>query len=137
MADEVLREFGKRLRASIEREAIIARLNKDEFVISLSKIENVESLKNLVNKIRKKMEDNFIIRNKRIKITPSIGIAIYPDDGSEPIGLVGKAGIAMSKSREVILHNPIRFDDSLAREIQEHFWIKTDLIQAISKGSYS
>lgn len=134
VADEVLREFGKRLRASIEREAIIARLNKDEFVISLSKIENVESLKNLVNKIRKKMEDNFIIRNKRIKITPSIGIAIYPDDGSEPIGLVGKAGIAMSKSREVILHNPIRFDDSLAREIQEHFWIKTDLIQAISKG---
>ncbi len=133
VGDEVIKEFGKRLRASIEEEAIIARLSKDEFAVSLSNVESVESLKLLVESIRKKIEDNFIIRNKKIKITPSIGIAIYPDDGKEPIGLVGKAGIAMSKSREVILHNPVRFDDSLEKEVQEHFWIKTDLRQAISR----
>ena len=39
----------------------------------------------------------------------------------------------MRKSREIDLHNPIRFEDSLAKEVQEYFWIKTDLRQAISK----
>ncbi len=133
VGDEVLKEFAQRLRTSLEREALIARLSKDEFVVSLPSIEDISHLKNLVNKIRAKMENTFVIRNKYIEITPSIGISIYPDDGREPVGLVGKAGIAMSKSKEIDLHNPIRFENSLAREVQENFWIKTDLRQAIPR----
>lgn len=133
VGDEILKEFAQRLKASIEREAVIARLNKDEFVVSLPKIDDLAQLKDLVNKVRRKVENTFIIRDKKLEITPSIGIAIYPDDGIEPIGLLGKAGIAMRKSREIDLHNPIRFEYSLAKEVQEYFWIKTDLRQAISR----
>lgn len=132
--EKILKEFANKLKNSVELEDIVARFNEDEFSVYISDVKDISHLRGKVDKIKDNLRDYIYIDNNEIQITSSMGISLYPDDGTEAIGLVGKAYIAMNKSKEINLNNPIRFEYSLEKEVQEHFLIKNDLIKAIANN---
>jgi diguanylate cyclase (GGDEF)-like protein len=73
--DEVLKEFGLRLKAAVRATDTVARLAGDEFIILLEGLHAIEDAQAVARKILASMAAEFIVDGKPLRVTTSIGIA--------------------------------------------------------------
>lgn len=100
VGDTVLRKIASILKKECPKEAIISRYGGEEFAIALPSSNKNEAL-SIAESLRKAVEACKIgVRREKISITVSIGIAIYPNDGTENNTLIGNADKALYKSKE-------------------------------------
>jgi diguanylate cyclase (GGDEF)-like protein/PAS domain S-box-containing protein len=92
--DDILIETANRLRAAVRGADTIARLGGDEFVL-FAEVNGREDAEKIAKRIVEEFTAPFLCDNVSHQITPSIGISIFPDDGSDPKTLVQKADHAM------------------------------------------
>jgi diguanylate cyclase (GGDEF)-like protein/PAS domain S-box-containing protein len=97
--DILLQQIGPRLRAVLRDADLIARLGGDEFAVLLPIIDK-EDISFIAEKILKVLEKPFLIEKIPIVIEASIGIALSPDHGENPDGLIQRADIAMYVAKE-------------------------------------
>jgi len=95
VGDEVLKTIGRRLPELLRKSDSIARMGGDEFLILLPEIEEAEDARILALKILDAFKKPFAVGARELYATTSIGIAIYPDDGTNPDMLMKKADMAM------------------------------------------
>lgn len=107
VGDLVLQATGERLQKSLRTSDVLmqttksdndnslARLGGDEFTVLLSAIERHEDAAIVAERIRVNLARAHIIENNELYTTPSIGIAIYPDDGETAEALLKSADLAM------------------------------------------
>jgi diguanylate cyclase (GGDEF)-like protein/PAS domain S-box-containing protein len=92
--DLVLRDVAGRLRGVLRQSDTVARLGGDEFAILLPKAD-AAGAGLTARKIQKAMSQPFCIEGQLLDIGTSIGIALYPDHGSDAGGLLRHADVAM------------------------------------------
>lgn len=99
--DEVLKITAKRLKNCVRENDIVARLGGDEFIILLPDIKEKSHVVLIAEKIVSHLKQTLRGQDKSLTVTPSIGIAIYPDDGLNYEELLNHADKAMymAKSR--------------------------------------
>ena len=132
VGDIILKEFTKRLKASIRENDFAARFGGDEFIIMLLlEKENYEIL-DIANRILEEISKPFVLDNMELHITASLGIAKYPDDGSDSTALIRNADIAMYKSKESKSKKITMFESELDEEVREYFKIKNNLRNAVA-----
>jgi predicted signal transduction protein with EAL and GGDEF domain len=73
----------------------IARLGGDEFTVVLSDVESQEHVESVAKRILESLSEPIPLQSHNPVVTPSIGIAIYPKDGTNPDALVRNADTAM------------------------------------------
>lgn len=98
--DQVLIETALRLKQSIRNSDTVARIGGDEFVLLLENISNKINISIMVEAIAKALNEEFIINNEKFEVSCSIGVAIYPDDGTTTDTLLATADVAMYKAKE-------------------------------------
>ncbi|XPF95842.1 putative bifunctional diguanylate cyclase/phosphodiesterase [Colwellia sp. RE-S-Sl-9] len=110
--DEVLIQVAERLKSVVrsqnlnfsdneeDKEYNLSRLGGDEFTLFLQNIEEPEIAVNIAKHVLKELERDFILGNKLIKISASIGIAAYPDSANSPEALVQMADVAMYRAKK-------------------------------------
>jgi len=79
--DIVLKDFSMKLKSILRDEEKVFRIGGDEFMIIFEGIKNHESLKVIENRIRESMRYTIIIDKNEVKVSTSIGSALFPDDG--------------------------------------------------------
>lgn len=94
MGDTLLIAFAKRLRSVLREEDTITRLGGDEFIILLPNI-NAEGAALVANKLLIAIAQPYKIEHYDMRLTASIGIALYPDDGIDLESLSKSADMAM------------------------------------------
>lgn len=95
IGDQLLKVVAGRLNACVRESDRVARLSGDEFMVLLENIPGKKSVVILANKILDESSKPFELDGHMITVTTSIGISIYPNDGSEPEILLKKADEAM------------------------------------------
>jgi diguanylate cyclase (GGDEF)-like protein len=95
VGDLMLKEVALRLRSSLRESDTAARLGGDEFVVLLPALETSEYVLSVAEKIRLALEKPFEAVGKQLSISCSIGIALYPEHGTEPQVLIKNADAAM------------------------------------------
>ncbi len=100
IGDRVLVEAALRLQNSIRNSDTVARVGGDEFVLILENIESENRALEMVKTIAKTFNKNFAIDNDEIKLSCSIGLAVYPNDGVTTETLFNVADKAMYKSKK-------------------------------------
>lgn len=100
VGDEVLKITSNRLQAAIRAEDTLARLGGDEFIIILSDLANENSILNSVRHLQNVFTNSFSIDGREITMTASIGISIYPKDGTSADLLLRNADAAMYRAKE-------------------------------------
>lgn len=95
--DKVLRETAQRFKECIRSSDTIARLGGDEFIVVLSQLKGERDAAFIAQKFVKSLERPFEVDGTLVRLSVSVGISMYPRDGSEPAELVRKADIAMYK----------------------------------------
>ena len=100
IGDLLLQNAGDRLRCHLRKSDTVARMGGDEFMLLLPEINQKKDAEVVAGKIVKSFQRAFILKNHELKITASIGIAIYPDNGVDFDTLKKNADIAMYKVKE-------------------------------------
>ena len=97
--DERLIEVSRRLRAAMRTSDIVARLGGDEFVLLLPHIAEVSDGEQVANKLLKLFAEPIRIGPHELRVTPSIGLALYPAHGTDAITLMRHADLAMYQAK--------------------------------------
>lgn len=99
--DLLLREIGERLSSCVRKIDTVARIGGDEFAIILPQVNHVEDASKIAQKVLKAFNAPFKFDNHEVISTTSIGISVYPFDGTDIEGLVSNADTAMYKAKEL------------------------------------
>jgi len=98
--DKLLRKAALRINNSLRQADTAARFGGDEFAVLLPDIENIHQVQHVAERILKELRSPFKLLANQIHISASIGIALYPDDGTTAEPLLRKADNAMYKAKE-------------------------------------
>jgi diguanylate cyclase (GGDEF)-like protein/PAS domain S-box-containing protein len=100
VGDQLLQEFSERMANCLEKGAILARLGPDEFAVALPDVDSPEYLSVLAEKILLVLSAPIKLQDQLLYCSASIGLALYPTDGSTIDTLIKHAGVALHKSKE-------------------------------------
>jgi diguanylate cyclase (GGDEF)-like protein/PAS domain S-box-containing protein len=100
IGDQLLLAVAERLTRAIRQSDTVARFGGDEFAILLSELPDQRIVTALAEKLNHAMAQPFVIGDKTVCISASIGAAIYPDDGDDPDDLMRKADEAMYRVKK-------------------------------------
>jgi diguanylate cyclase (GGDEF)-like protein/PAS domain S-box-containing protein len=93
--DIVLKTTADRIRAEIRETDTVARIGGDEFLIILSNMSNIHVTQRVAGKLIEQISKVILYGSQEIEISASIGIAIYPDDGTTSEEIIQQADKAM------------------------------------------
>lgn len=93
--DQLLKSVADRLETLKRKSDTVARLGGDEFMLLFPEIPRAEVASEIARRVLDAFQRAFEVGEKKIHITASIGISIYPDDGADPDSLTKKADTAM------------------------------------------
>ncbi|MTW09865.1 diguanylate cyclase [Pseudoduganella eburnea] len=93
--DEVLKEFALRLTGNVRTTDTVARLAGDEFVIVFENIRHPDEIQLLAQKVMDAVAPDFTVLGSPLRVTTSIGIALYAGGTETAGGLIGRADMAL------------------------------------------
>lgn len=97
--DLVLQAVGARLVGTVRGSDTVARIGGDEFVVILEPLAHVDNAGLVADKILRSIRRPLTILRHRVRLTVSIGIGLYPANGSDAEVLLGAADYAMYQAK--------------------------------------
>lgn len=131
IGDILLKDVSRRMTHAIRADDFVARLGGDEFLILIPGLTNTEHVGKIATGILKHLNEPFRIKTHEINITGSIGISIYPDDGSSQESLMTNADIAMYRAKESGKNKFQAYTEDLSKKALARMEIEHDLRRAI------
>ncbi|MEM9215290.1 MAG: CHASE2 domain-containing protein [Cyanobacteria bacterium P01_F01_bin.150] len=99
VGDLLLKSVAQRLKGCLRNSDTVARLGGDEFVVILTGIPG-EQVGRVAQKLLDTLVQPFVIQSKKVMVTTSVGISLYPSDGKGIETLIVEADQAMYRSKE-------------------------------------
>lgn len=103
--DEILQEVAARLRGLVRQSDTVSRLGGDEFAVVLPALDQPANALPVIRKISEALGEPYLVRGQDFRITPSIGVALFPDNGADAETLVKNADAAMYHAKDVGRNN--------------------------------
>jgi predicted signal transduction protein with EAL and GGDEF domain len=97
--DALLRQIGPRIRRVLGAGDTLARLGGDEFALLLAADSEAGAGEHVATKIGRALDQPFLVNGLALRVTASIGIAGYPQDGHDVEDLLKHADIAMYEAK--------------------------------------
>lgn len=107
--------------------AILARLGGDEFIVIVENFSNRQAINKIAESIHRHLTKGFMIKGKRVYVTTSIGIAIFPDDGNTVENIVKCADLAMYQSKSIGRNCHHFFNSSMLDDVVKKRKLTEDL----------
>jgi diguanylate cyclase (GGDEF)-like protein len=120
IGDRLLAEIADRIRMAVRGSDIPARIGGDEFVVLLPTIQQRDDASTVAEKIRVSIMRPFQIDNHLLSVSASIGIAIFPEDGTELLELSIRADKAMYVAKEQGRNAVVFFSPNIESGPREH-----------------
>jgi diguanylate cyclase (GGDEF)-like protein len=98
--DGLLKAVAERIRRCVREGDTVARFGGDEFTLLIPKIDQVEDAAKIAQKILETLKIPFAINERELFVTTSVGISMYPNDGTDPETLVRNADSAMYRAKD-------------------------------------
>ena len=143
VGDQLLKEMAARLMSILRAEdfvhretyqetsEVLARLGGDEFIILLPKINESHDAAKVASRILEVMEEPFRFDGHELYNGTSIGITLFPDDGTEVNDLIKRADVAMYHAKEQGRNNFQFYSASYNLATSEHLSLESRLRRAL------
>jgi diguanylate cyclase (GGDEF)-like protein len=131
--DALLVEAGQRVLQAA-RGNFVARLGGDEFVVLQTVGDDRNAIDRLAREILEGMAQPLVIDGNELVPSTSIGIAIFPDDGTDGGTLLRNADLALYRAKEAGRGTYAFFEASLNERAQQRRQLETDLRSALENG---
>ncbi|MDP2793411.1 MAG: EAL domain-containing protein [Sulfurisoma sp.] len=134
VGDELLKHVARRLSAVVRAVDTVSRLGGDEFVIVMAGIAGPEDAAVAAQKVIDALAAAVTIEGHSLRATPSLGIALFPDDGTAPLHLMKNADTAMYQAKARGRNTYEFFTQRLNAETERAFTLEQRLRLAIEAG---
>lgn len=129
--DSVLHEVSLRFNACLKDAGMTARLGGDEFVMIVSDIDSPEEISALCSRIIAQINLPFAINGGDVFIGASLGIALAPQDSTNPGDLLRYADIALYKAKNAGRNNWVFYQRDMGEKIIQRREMERELREAI------
>jgi diguanylate cyclase (GGDEF)-like protein/PAS domain S-box-containing protein len=136
VGDALLKEMARRLKKALREGDTVARLGSDEFGMILYDLARKEDIVKVLNKIFSNIDTPFRVNGQEMKVTVSVGVSVFPDDGEEAEDLVKKAEVALAHSKETYANSYQFFKEDMNTRITEFLLMERHLAKALKKKEF-
>ncbi len=134
--DKVLVEVTNRLKSTLREEDTIGRIGGDEFIIIIEDFMNVSKLEPVLKKILDIFKTPILIYGQKFKISCSIGVAVYPEDGLNIENLIKNADAAMYEAKDAGRNTYRFYNSSMTQDLFSKMLMKNELDRAIKHKEF-
>jgi len=134
VGDQLLRVIARRLGNCVREEDMVARLGGDEFMVLLPRISSSSDAGRIARKIIDSLLDPISCNGHELHITTSVGISIYPYDGTDSETLIKHADISMYRAKDIGRNKAVYFTAEMNAGSRKQLALETSLRQAVAKN---
>ena len=134
--DELLVQVGGRLRHILRGEDTLARLGGDEFLLLLTGVRDSAGVGVMAQKVLAVFESPFQVKKRELFLSASLGVVLYPEDGSDPEVLLANVDTAMYRAKKIGRNNFQFFTAEMQRHAQERALLESGLRRALPRGEF-
>ncbi|MCB1797113.1 MAG: diguanylate cyclase, partial [Candidatus Competibacteraceae bacterium] len=136
VGDDLLKQAAQRLRAVVRDVDTVARLGGDEFTAILSNCDHA-----IANQIAQRIIDDlatsYQIESRSLYVTASVGVAFYPEDGTDSGTLIKAADTAMYRAKEAGRNRIAFFKPEMHTRLLKRTAIESGLRDALGQGRFA
>ncbi|PGO31445.1 diguanylate cyclase [Bacillus cereus] len=136
VGDLLLIAVAKRLERISTQNMKLARLAGDEFTILIENYKKRTDVKRIADMIVVAMNEPFEIENQHLHISPSIGIAIYPEAGEDPLSILQHADMAMYEAKNKGKNRSSLYTKELYKKMERKARVEKDLPLALVNNEF-
>lgn len=134
VADQLLRQVGRRLSAELTEADTVARLSADEFAVLFNTYGNLTTMARVATRLLAKLRSPLSISGHELVISACVGIALLPDSARDIAALVTQANMAMQHAKHLGGNNFQFYTESLQARTLERLQLEIQLRRAIEEG---
>ena len=136
--DRMLKAAGARLRNVVRERDTVARLGGDEFTVVLEEIVNAREAEDMAQRLIEAFQAPLTLGGTQdVVISPSIGIALYPDHGQVPTDLLKYADTAMYQAKERGRNTWAVYHTHMDTQARDRARMMTALRRALERGEFA
>ncbi|MBY0243412.1 MAG: EAL domain-containing protein [Burkholderiaceae bacterium] len=135
--DELLKEVASRMVGCVRRHDTVGRFGGDEFVLVLPEQHDSDgALMMLLDKIREAVVRPVVLDGQPVQVSCSIGVAMYPRDGSDPDTLLMNADAAMYRAKDTGKNNVQFYTQEMNASLEEKLALMEGLRTALHADEF-
>jgi len=134
--DALLVQVAALLNSNIRSSDTVCRMGGDEFIIMMPAVGEADNVIEIVQKLINAFAQPFLLNDKTVYITPSIGISMYPYDSKTQETLIKNADTAMYHAKREGRNNFQFYQESMYNAVLERLTLKNRLHQALERGEF-
>ena len=135
--DRLLVEVASRLRSGVRADDVVARLGGDEFMVLLNEISDAEEVRGVARNLVAILGIPVELNGHECHVTGSIGIAIFPQDGTDVDTLMRHADTAMYLAKTEGKNDVRFFSADIGAQSSGRLAMEADLRQALHRGEFT
>ena len=136
LGDMVLVETSKRLALCLREGDTVARIGGDEFTILLPELDHVEDAAKMAERLIAQVKLPFMVDDHELYVTTSIGIAVYPEDGTSVDTLIKNADTAMYRAKDLGRNSYQLYTPAMNARSFERLAMESSLRHAVTRGEF-
>ena len=136
VGDSYLRIFAQYIRSAVRDSDLVARLGGDEFCVVLLDVADRSEVARITELCLNFSLKTIEIGNHRIQPKMSVGVSIYPDDGSNEDELLKSADMAMYSIKQNGKHGYRFFENSMVSDTADRVMLEASLRVAIDNNQF-
>ncbi len=136
VGDLMLQEVARRLQKAVRGSDLVGRLGGDEFVAVLTDLKSEAHLDGIASQLLKRLSDPYRIETLELHTSPSIGISVYPGDGTGVDTLIRQADEAMYHAKTNGRNNYQYFSDEIRRNTARVFELEQRLRRSLHEDDF-
>lgn len=137
IGDRLLQAVARRLVAAVRQCDTVSREGGDEFVMLLSDIAHPEDAGEFAEKLMERLTAPYQIKSYDLRLSVTIGISIFPEDGSEVEALIRGADLAMYHAKQRGRNHFQYFAADMNRKAAERLFLEHSLRRAREQGEFA
>ena len=134
--DALLVKIAERLQASVRLGDTIGRLSGDEFAVALAHLRHEHDAGVVAQKIVNELAAPFSVQDHSVYVSASVGISLYPSDGTEPSDLLKNADAAMYRTKQSGRNAYQFYLPQMHSRAIERLRLETELRGALDRDEY-
>jgi diguanylate cyclase (GGDEF)-like protein/PAS domain S-box-containing protein len=129
--DELLKAVAQRLRDTLRGEDIVIRMGGDEFIVIMKSVRDSQDVNEAAQRITQSLSSPIVIGGSPLITTASIGVSLYPRDGTDMGELLRHSDTAMYQAKERGRNNCQVFSPVMDQRLKQRIAIETHLRLAL------